>query len=252
MQNPIFLCNDLNHPQVQHLITHFGLTPGTTLPAGCVNYLFWENETLSLQYDKNIISIDFTAGAARHRRQQGGGLGQAIAKAVGMRASYHPTILDTTAGLGQDAFVLANLGSDVTMLERSSIAAALLADGLRRAIEDVETKEIIARMHLIHIDAHAYLETTPFHAFDVIYLDPMFPEDTKSALPKKEMQAFHVLIGQDNDSDTLLPLAQKIAKKRVVVKRSRRVPWLNGEKPHHSLIGKSTRFDIYLPHSYSA
>lgn len=248
MQKAPFLCKDPYHPQIQYLITHFSLTLYTILPEGCNNYLAWENEALHLHSGKNLITVDFTSGATRHRRQQGGGLGQAIAKAVGMRGNYQPKILDVTAGLGQDAFVLASLGSEITMLERAPIAASLLADGLRRGKEHEEVKTITERMTLIHIDGHSYLDTAPRNYFDVIYLDPMFPEDNKSALPKKTMQAFHSLIGQDNDSDALLPKARRIAKKRIVVKRSSRAPWLYQAKPHYSLTGKSTRFDIYLPH----
>lgn len=246
-----FVIADPAHPQAQYLITQFGLVPHSTLPVDKADYLVWEEETLHLKHSKSTIKVDFTSGATHHRRQQGGGLGQAIAKAVGIRPNFRPIILDATAGLGQDAFVLASLGSKITMIERSPIAAALLGDGLRRAKEEPATGDIIARMELIYTDAHTYLTTITPATFDVVYLDPMFPEDTKSALPKKEMQAFHLLIGPDNDSDALLPQAKKIAKKRIVVKRGRLHPWLNEEKPHHSLIGKSTRFDIYLPHSYS-
>lgn len=248
MQKLLFLCEDFSHPQIQYLITHFGLHPCSTLPEECDNYLGWENEALHLYYGKNVITVDFTRGATRHRLQQGGGLGQAIAKAVGIRGNIHPKVLDVTAGLGQDAFVLASLGSNITMLERTTLAASLLADGLMRAKNDEKINQIIERMTLIHIDGHTYLDNAPRNYFDVIYLDPMFPEENKSALPKKSMQAFHTLIGQDNDSDALLSKARRIAKKRIVVKRSSRAPWLDQEKPHYSLSGKSTRFDIYLPH----
>lgn len=235
------------HPQAQYLIGHFGLVPRPTLPTGKEDYLIWQENSLYLKHSKTMIRVDFTTGATRHRHQQGGGLGQAIAKAVGLRSNFYPCILDTTAGLGQDAFVLATLGSHITMLERSPIAAALLADGLHRAKEEPLIENIIDRMVLIYTDAYTYLTTHSPQTFDVVYLDPMFPEESKSALPKKAMQAFHTLIGQDKDSNLLLAPARKIARKRIVVKRGRLHPWLNNEKPHYSLIGKSTRFDVYLP-----
>ena len=56
------------------------------------------------------VRVDFVAGKSRHRRLYGGGKGQQIAKAVGVQGSVRPSVLDATAGLGGDAFVLASLG----------------------------------------------------------------------------------------------------------------------------------------------
>ncbi|WP_265575736.1 class I SAM-dependent methyltransferase [Chitinibacter fontanus] len=83
--------------------------------------------------------------------------------------------------------------------------------------------------------------------FDVVYLDPMFPEPGKRAKSKKEMAAFQTLIGGDEDADALLPPARQIALKRVTVKRPRHAPHLAGCKPDFALEGESTRFDGYLP-----
>ena len=77
------------------------------------------------------------------------------------------------------------------------------------------------------------------------FLDPMFPEKRKNAAPKKEMAAFHFLVGADADADALLPLALQVAQRRVVVKRPRHAPVLAGVKPSLVLEGESTRFDIY-------
>ncbi|MCK5648263.1 MAG: class I SAM-dependent methyltransferase, partial [Gammaproteobacteria bacterium] len=81
---------------------------------------------------------------------------------------------------------------------------------------------------------------------DVIYLDPMFPHRKKSALVKKEMLAFQQLIGDDNDSDELLSICRQLAKKRVVVKRPIKAPYLDAQKPSFSMNMKKHRFDIYI------
>ena len=81
---------------------------------------------------------------------------------------------------------------------------------------------------------------------DVIYLDPMFPHRKKSALVKKEMLAFQSLIGDDNDSNELLNVCLQTAKKRVVVKRPIKAPYLNDQKPSLSMKMKKHRFDIYI------
>jgi 16S rRNA (guanine1516-N2)-methyltransferase len=196
------------------------------------------------------ILAEFTEGAVDHRRKFGGGKGQMIAKAVGIKAGVYPKILDATAGLGKDGFVLASLGSSVIMLERSPIVFCLLENGLNRARgfaqdNDPELLAVIDRMLLIHQSSHDYCSSLKNEYPDVIYLDPMFPEREKSAEVKKEMTAFHVLVGKDEDADLLLPLALAHVNYRVVVKRPRKAPFLNNQTPSFQLEGKSSRFDIY-------
>ena len=67
------------------------------------------------------IFVDFVGGAMAHRRKFGGGRGEAVAKAVGIKGSYLPDVVDATAGLGRDAFVLASVGCRVRMLERNPV-----------------------------------------------------------------------------------------------------------------------------------
>ncbi|EOT1529404.1 16S rRNA (guanine(1516)-N(2))-methyltransferase RsmJ, partial [Providencia stuartii] len=165
------------------------------------------------------IFVDFVSGAMAHRRKFGGGRGEAVAKAVGIKKDYLPDVIDATAGLGRDAFVLAALGCQVRMFERHPVVAALLDDGLQRGYQDSEIGEWLKqRMSLIHassITALANITTPP----DVIYLDPMYPHRQKSALVKKEMRVFQSLVGADDDADSLLAPALALAKRRVVVKR---------------------------------
>lgn len=92
------------------------------------------------------VRVDFVEGQAAHRRQFGGGNGQMIAKAVGIAQGVRPQVLDATAGLGKDAFVLASLGCQMTLIERQPLIAALLEDGLARARVDEEVGPIVGRM----------------------------------------------------------------------------------------------------------
>ncbi|TBL57379.1 16S rRNA (guanine(1516)-N(2))-methyltransferase, partial [Klebsiella oxytoca] len=84
------------------------------------------------------IYVDFVAGTMAHRRKFGGGRGEAVAKAVGIKKDYLPDVVDATAGLGRDAFVLASIGCNVRMVERHPVVAALLEDGLKRAYLDAD------------------------------------------------------------------------------------------------------------------
>ncbi|MEO0442680.1 MAG: class I SAM-dependent methyltransferase [Pseudomonadota bacterium] len=201
----------------------------------------------------NPIVVDFIAGANNHRRRYGGGKGQLLAKAVGIKGAFRPTILDLTAGLGADAFVLATLGCAVELLERVALVAALLRDGIERArlASDPDIRDIADRLSLIPTSAFKHLPARA-QPVDVIYLDPMFPERGKSAQVKKTMAAFHALVGSDGDAGHLLPMALKKARYRVVVKRPRKAPSMDQQwpelelpKPNLVLPAKSTRFDIY-------
>lgn len=202
-----------------------------------------------LRQGKSCIAVDFLAGANHHRRLHGGGRGQPVAKAIGLKAgNIIPSVLDCTAGLGRDAFVLAALGCRVQLCERSPLVHLLLEDGLQRALasDDVSVRDIVARMTLLPLDAAMQMAAlADADRPDVVYLDPMFPERRKTAAVKKDMAVFHTLVGADADADSLLPLALAAARYRVVVKRPRHAPHLAGQKPGLVLEGESTRFDIY-------
>ena len=198
------------------------------------------------------IRVDFVSGAVAHRRLFGGGSGQMIAKAVGIASGIRPTILDATAGLGRDAFVLAELGCTMTLIERQPLIAALLEDGLQRASADPEVGPIVARMKLLCGNAIELLSAWNDEEPQVIYLDPMFPHRDKSALVKKEMRLFRPLAGDDDDAPALLDAALALATHRVVVKRPRKAPAIAGKPPGYTLEGKSSRFDIYPMKSLKA
>ena len=205
------------------------------------------------------IYVDLIGGAVGHRRKFGGGKGQAIAKAAGLNKGVTPTVLDGTAGLGRDAFVLASLGCKVQMVERHPVVAALLDDGLARAKQDPEIGSWVGeRMQLIHASSHDALDKLAndpgFEKPDVVYLDPMYPHPEnkkKSALVKKEMRVFQSLVGADLDADELIHPALSLATKRVVVKRPDYAPWLGEKKPTMAIETKKNRFDVYVNASMS-
>lgn len=198
------------------------------------------------------LTVDFVAGKAAHRRRFGGGRGQLVAKACGLAKGVSPSIVDATAGLGRDAFVLASLGAQVLLIERVAAIAALLEDGLKRAARHSDTADIAARMTLRHGDAAqslAELVASAHFPPQVIHLDPMFPHREKSALVKKEMRLFRELAGDDDDAPRLLEAALDIATHRVVVKRPRKAPPIKGPAPQHTLEGKTSRYDLYVHRS---
>ncbi len=208
-------------------------------------YLSFAEDTLSLcsSLQKGNVCVDFSAGRLDYRRQKGGG--EQIAKAVNYKENK--CLIDATAGLGRDSFILASHGLDVHLFERHPIVAALLQDGINRASAVDELAGIVQNMHLYN-QAFSFEAAQNIAKPDVVYLDPMYPVRQKSAAIKKEMAYFHDLVGVANsDEAAMLQDACVLAKKRVVVKRPRLGDFLNQQKPAYQYEGKSTRFDVYLP-----
>ncbi len=192
------------------------------------------------------VRVDFTGGRLGWRLRFGGAE-RLLAGAAGLRRGYRPAVLDTTAGLGTDAFVLAALGCSVTLLERQPIIATLLADGLERArAGGGQAAEAASRMSLTICDAREHLAAQATTPPEVICLDPMFPPRRKTALGKKEMRFLNDLAGSDSDADTLLAAALERASRRVIVKRPRHALPLGKRAPDYRLEGRAVRFDVHI------
>ncbi len=195
---------------------------------------------------KILIFVDFIKGKNGYRHSKNLTIHQPLAKAIGIRSGMRPTVLDATAGLGGDSFVLACLGCEVSMCERSPILHALLQDGLLRAANEEKTKDIVTqKMKLTFQDTKWFALHQP-DRYDTIYLDPMYPHRKKQALNKEEMRVIRELVGDDTDSDELLDFSLRSAKKRVVVKRPKGAPLISSLQPNHEILMKNSRFDIYL------
>lgn len=195
------------------------------------------------------VHIEWLQGRMAYRLRQPSR--EAIARAVGIKANQRPSIVDMTAGLGRDAFVLASFGCQVSLLERSPIIAALLRDALQRTQQHSEQGQQIAQRMQLHCThsadyLHRLNDDPNARRPDVIYLDPMYPERKKSALVKKESQLLRAVVGDDTDADSLLTLALSVAQQRVVVKRPVTAPELAALTPSHCITGKNTRFDVYM------
>lgn len=166
-----------------------------------------------------------------------------IVKAVGDAR----TVVDATAGLLGDAFLLAVAGFEVTAIERSALVYLLAKDGLERAERDVRLAELLGgRLKVVHADAREWLakRAGTAEAPDAVVIDPMFPpKKKKSALPRKEMVALREAVGTDLDAAELLAAARACARQRVVLKRGDDAPEL--AKPDWSIEGTTVRFDAW-------
>ena len=201
-------------------------------------------EGLSLSDGKNTVRGDFTRLLPRVRR---GNLSrELLVRAVKVKGIGEPLVVDATAGLGEDSFLLAAAGCRVLLFEYDPVIFALLSDALERAKKDPETAPIASRMTLFPGDSIPALPTLTPHP-DVVLLDPMFPERTKSALVKKKFQLLHQLERPCENERALFDAALAAHPKRVVIKRPAKGPYLAGVKPSYSLSGSAVRFDCVVP-----
>ena len=233
--------------QVRDLSLATGARIAATPPADGL-YLLLETDGLALCRAGRPpvkLRVDFLTGAQGYRRRTQGRQREQVVRACAASGARAPTIVDATAGLGRDAFVLASHGASVTLLERSAIMVALLRDGLERARRG-GLSEVVQRIRLIHADSVDWLQTlAPAEHPAVVYLDPMYGGTQRRAAAGKALALLQTLLGPDTDADALLPVALATARERVVVKRHRHAAPLHGRAPGHALQGRSTRFDIY-------
>ncbi|MBQ9031948.1 MAG: class I SAM-dependent methyltransferase [Parasporobacterium sp.] len=153
--------------------------------------------------------------------------------------------VDATAGMGEDALLLAAAGFRVNLYEKDPVIAALLQDSLLRARKSEELSEIVSRMELTVGDSITAMETFQSPP-DLIFLDPMFPERTKSASVKKKFQLLHLLEHPCEDEECLLKAARNAQPGRIVIKRPLKGPFLGGIRPSFSMEGKAVRYDCLL------
>jgi len=223
-----------------------------TAPALVALVIDVESAALQLLGDKppGPVTIDFANPAMEYRRK--GGQNELLGRAVGVRKGRDLSVFDATAGLGRDAFVLADLGCRVLMKERSPALAWLLGQALDSAdiSASEHVREAAKRMQVQSGDSR--LCRVPDGA--VIYLDPMFPERRNNAAVKKDLAVLQALHGSDNtcnelseDSNEQLFLwALEQPTPRIVVKRPLKAPALARKKPSHAVSGKAVRFDVYV------
>lgn len=208
-------------------------------------FLRYDDEVLHL-FDTDsrmTLAASFDSGSVGYRRRRHVG-GELLVKAVGGIRFAGRSVIDATAGLGGDALLLATAGFEVTMIERSPVIAALLDNALSRAAlsDDPTLRQAAAAMNLQVGEAAEWLES---HRTDVVCLDPMFPPRRKSARVRKEMVLLGKLLAGEDSGEALLAPALRAAGNRVVVKRPRLAPCLDGVKPDWQLRGRSSRFDVY-------
>ena len=192
-----------------------------------------------------MLKCSFIEGPILHRLKYGKGRGQNLAKAVGMKSNKNRNIVDATAGLGYDAFILASLGAKVTLIERSDKMYEILQNGINEGVSfGGEIEKIINRMDLLFGDSKDIL---PKLSPEVIMIDTMYKDRKKTALVKNNMRLVREIVGPDSDYIELLKVALNCAKNRVVLKQPRYADPIDDiRKCSHQILGKTIRYDIFM------
>lgn len=204
--------------------------------------LVLDADGLSLRRGALAVRGDFAQLLPRLRTQNL--RGELLVRAVKGRGAERPLrVVDATAGLGEDALLLAAAGHTVELFEQNPVIAAMLRDALDRAAGDPALAQTVARMHLTEGDSVVGLRRLDFVP-DAVVLDPMFPERKKSGLIGKKLQLLQVLERPCADETALLQAAIDAHPAKIVIKRPLKGPYLAGRKPGYSLTGKAIRYDV--------
>lgn len=209
-------------------------------------------EYLTIHFDSKGVSLsgfgltyqgDF-AETMMHRVTNGRLQHEMLVKAASSEKEGRKAI-DATAGMGEDAFLLAAQGYEVTLYEQNPVVAALLKDAIRRAKKNQILKNIAGRMKVVEADSVESMSKL-LDPVDVIYLDPMFPARQKSSLINKKLQLIQKLEPPCSEETDLFDAALKVGPSRIIVKRPLKSEYLAGREPSYTLKGKAIRYDCYV------
>lgn len=156
-----------------------------------------------------------------------------LARALGIKKGKpRGSVCDATAGMLGDTLLMSCFEINrLDAYERHPIPAALITNALKHA-------ESCFNFHPFSV-----LEAQ--NAYDVIFFDPMYEDKNTKSAPKKEMQIFRQVIGADEDATEVAKNLLTRCKDRLVIKRpAKSKPLLEGFS--HQIMGKSTRYDVYL------
>jgi len=210
-----------------------------------VNLSLQQNaEGLTLTDGELSIMVDFREMLPRLK--QSNLQREMLVKAARIKGQPMPqTLIDATAGFGEDSLILAAAGFQVQLYEFDEVIAVLLKDGMERAMEIPELKNAVGRMKLVCGDSTEGMRKLDFKP-DIVLLDPMFPARQKSALIKKKFQLIQRLESPCSTEEQLLDAAVAADPKRIVIKRPLKGPYLADRKPSYSLEGKAIRYDCFV------
>ena len=188
--------------------------------------------------DKKIIS-SFRSGSFTNRIKNFQRESH-LKKAIGYGGESSKKILDCTAGLGHDAFILALLGQYVTFVEKNKGLCILFELALENLPPTSYFQEAKERITIINDDSASFVDK--LFDYDVVYIDPMF-EDRGNAGRSGMMSLISDYLDDFTDvSDVLI----RSKFNRLVIKRQKQFKQSGNIAPSFILHGKSINFHVFI------
>jgi len=163
-----------------------------------------------------------------------------LKKAIGYGGESSKRILDCTGGLGHDAFILALLGQNVTVIDKNKglcILFELALESLPKTSYFLEAKE---RITIINDNSASFIDK--LLDYDVVYIDPMF-KDKGTAGRSGVMSLISDYLDDFTDVSDIL-IRSKF--NRMVIKRQKQFKQSGNGSPSFILSGKSINFHIFI------
>ncbi len=243
MKISLYADADADSAKAKEIAGTGGFSQVLTMPVDTL-FLHLTNEGLRLERDSLFVMGDFDA--MKRRLKHGNLSGEMLVKAMRLKDVPEPSVIDATAGMGEDSLLLAAAGFHVDLYEYDPVIAALLSDALLRARTVPELSEAVDRMKFFQKDSVRAMHDMA-EAPDAVFLDPMFPKRQKSGLVGKKFQLLQQLEKPCDNEEELLAAALMLRPRKVVIKRPLKGPFLAGHKPSYSLTGKAIRYDVIMP-----
>ncbi len=198
------------------------------------------------EYNLGRLSIDFEQISQKDLSHN-----LPLARACGLKKFKNIkqlNIIDGTAGLGRESFILAYLGANVTMVEHNKTLCLLLEDAINRAKSNPQLTSAISRIKLVNSEILQYLAVKS-HEVDVIYLDPMFEQKFKAQV-KKEMQYCRILTHNIGNIDDLVATSLHFAPKVVLKIPSLMLKEVESWniKPSHKITAGKINYLVFISH----
>jgi 16S rRNA (guanine1516-N2)-methyltransferase len=196
------------------------------------------------------FSVDFSQGTYKDISLKAKSSRDPLVKALG-KVSSSTHVLDLTAGWLKDSWRIIVNDIKVTAIENQPLVYNFLKLSIENQIKnslDESFKQKLRNLKLIYGESSKFISENTLEKFDIIYIDPMFPDKKKKALAGKELQLLQDIVGLRSVGEELVSLALKTTVSRVIVKRPLNAPKLV-ESVTFQVEGKSARFDVYVKSS---
>ena len=163
-----------------------------------------------------------------------------LKKAIGYGGERSKKILDCTGGLGHDAFILALLGQNVTVVENNKGLCILFELALESLPQTSYFQEAKERITIINDDSASFVDK--LFDYDVVYIDPMF-KDKGTAGRSGVMSLISDYLDDFTDvSDVLI----RSKFNRMIIKRQKQFKQSDNGSPSFILSGKSINFHVFI------